>query len=120
MNDAVTTLAELKALMADFVAERDWQRFHDAKNLTMALAIEAAELMEHFQWARSEELDGLVAEPATRAAIEEELADVVCFALALSNRLNIDLAAAVEAKMTKNARKYPPAMFRGRYFKPPG
>jgi len=118
MTDGQTTLAELRALVAEFVAERDWQKFHDAKNLAMAIAVEAAELMEHFQWARSDELPDLTSQAETRRGAEEEIADVMCFLLALCNALDVDLSAAVERKMGKNRAKYPSEDYRGRYFKP--
>lgn len=118
MTDATTTVAELRARLADFVAERDWQRYHDAKNLSMSIAIEAGELMEHFQWARNEELPALLESDDRRADVVDELADIMCYALSLANALDIDLSSAVAAKIAKNARKYPPDQFRGRYFKP--
>jgi NTP pyrophosphatase (non-canonical NTP hydrolase) len=118
MPDQTTTMAELRAILAEFVAERDWQVYHDAKNLAMSIAIEAAELMEHFQWARNEELPALLNSAERRAAITEELADVTCYVLSLANALDIDLSSAVAAKVARNARKYPVAEFRGRYFKP--
>ncbi len=118
MSDADTTLAQLRRLIADFVAEREWQRYHDAKNLSMSIAIEAAELMEHFQWARSEELPELLRNDARRAEIVDEVADIGCYLLSLANALDIDLSAAVAAKVAKNAAKYPVAQFRGRYFRP--
>lgn len=116
--DESTTIAELKQQVAAFVAERDWQRYHDPKNLSMAIAIEAAELMEHFQWLRSEELQSALADPAMQNEVRDELADIACFMLALSSRLNIDLAQAIEDKMAKNRKKYPAAEFRGNYRKP--
>jgi dCTP diphosphatase len=117
-SDRVTTLGELRRLMAEFVAERDWQPFHDPKNLAMSIAIEAAELMEHFQWVSSAALADRLAEPGRREAIADEVADVLCFVLSLANALDLDLAAAVAAKMRKNAAKYPAAEFRGRYERP--
>jgi dCTP diphosphatase len=118
MPDVTTTIADLRAVLADFVAQRDWHRYHDAKNLAMSIAIEAAELMEHFQWVRNDELPGLLANSDQRAAIVAELADVTCYVFSLANALNIDLSTAVTEKMARNARKYPVAEFRGRYFKP--
>ena len=118
MPDESTTLAQLRRLMADFVAERDWEIYHDAKNLSMAIAIEAAELMECFQWVRNEELAALTSDADVRAQITDEVADILCFVLALANVLELDLSTAVEQKMAKNAAKYPPETFRGRYFKP--
>lgn len=117
-RDADTTVAQLRGLVARFVAERDWEKYHDAKNLSMAIAIEAAELMEHFQWLRSEDLDAALRDPALRDKIRDELADVVAFVLALANRLDIDVSAALSRKMCKNVEKYPAEQFRGRYEKP--
>ncbi len=118
MNDATTTVAQLRALLADFVAQREWQSYPDAKNLSASIAIEAAELMEHFQWVRSDELPALLQDRQVRAAIAEELADVLCYALSLANTLELDISAAVSAKVAKNARKYPVEQFRGRYLQP--
>ena len=118
MSDATTTVADLRALLAEFVAQRDWHVYHDAKNLAMSIAIEAAELMEHFQWVRNDELSVVLKNPENRAEIVEELADIACYLLSLANALDIDVSAAVAAKVAKNARKYPAEQFRGRYFKP--
>lgn len=120
MTDATTTIFTLRELMREFVAQRQWERFHDPKNLSMSIAIEAAELMEHFQWARSEDVPTVVGDPAIRGEILDEIADIQCFLLALSNALNIDLSAAVARKMEKNRAKYPAEQFRGRYEKPRG
>jgi NTP pyrophosphatase (non-canonical NTP hydrolase) len=114
MSDEQTTIAELKQLVEQFVRERDWQQFHTPKNLAMALAIEAAELMEHFQWLEPGE-SRAVADDARKGAVGEELADVVCYALAMANELGIDVAEALRAKMVKNAEKYPASEFRGRW-----
>ena len=118
MPDESTTLAQLRRLMADFVAERDWEIYHDAKNLSMAIAIEAAELMECFQWVRNDELPALLRDKPLREKIGEEIADTMCFVLALANALELDLSSAVERKIERNAAKYPVETYRGRYFKP--
>ena len=115
MNDQATTVSQLKQLVRQFVDERDWRQFHAPKNLSMSLAIEAAELMEHFQWISPEASREVRGDAAKLEAIGEELADVLCYALALANELNVDVAATVAAKMTKNAKKYPADEFRGRY-----
>ena len=112
-TDASATLGQLKSAVRRFSEERDWAQFHSLKNLSMALAIEAAELMEPFQWLAPDEADRLPDEPARRQAIEEELADVVIYALQFANRAEIDLAAAIAAKIAKNARKYPVDLSRG-------
>ncbi len=114
MNDPSTTVAELKRLVADFVAERDWQQFHDPKNLSMSIAIEAAELMEHFQWLRTDEVSDTPSDDEL-TDIRDEMADVMAFVLSLANVLEVDLAEAIERKMTKNADKYPAEQFRGRF-----
>lgn len=118
MPDATTTLADLRDLVRRFVEERDWRQFHSPKNLSMSLAIEAAELMEHFQWIEIAESRTVKDDPAKLAEVGEELADVLCYALALANELGIDIASAVRAKMIKNAAKYPAELSRGRYEPP--
>ena len=115
MNDDVTTVRQLRHLVAAFVDERDWRQFHSPKNLSMSLAIEAAELMEHFQWIGLDESRAVGADAEKRHAVAEELADVLCYAFALANELEIDVASAVAEKMKKNAIKYPATEFRGRY-----
>ncbi len=103
--DSVTTVLQLKNVMRDFVQERNWQKFHNAKNLSMSLAIEAAELMEHFQWLTTEEVEQQVG--LDHAEVGDELADVVCYALSLANALDIDISKSIYGKMQKNRRKYP-------------
>jgi len=119
MADESTTLAELREIVRQFVDERDWRQFHSPKNLSMSLAIEAAELMEHFQWIDIAESRRLGDDPAKLAEVREEIADVCCYLLALANELNLDLSAAVRDKMIKNAAKYPAEASRGHYA-PPG
>jgi NTP pyrophosphatase (non-canonical NTP hydrolase) len=114
-SDITTTVAALRDMVEQFVAERDWHQFHAPKNLAMALAIEAAELMEHFQWIDVPESRTLREEPEKLAAVAEELADVFCYAIAMANELGIDIAESMRAKMVKNAAKYPAKEFRGRY-----
>ncbi len=115
MTDAHTTVAALRQLVGEFVAERNWGQFHTPKNLSMSLAIEAAELMEHFQWLTPEQSREIAGDEARRSAAGEELADVICYALALANELGLDVAAAMQDKMHKNALKYPVAEYRGRF-----
>jgi dCTP diphosphatase len=106
-QDSSTSVAELRQMVREFVDERNWERFHAPKNISMALAVEAAELMEHFQWmevGRSREIGD---DPERLQAVREEIADVVCYAMALCNELELDLAAAMRDKMVKNRAKYP-------------
>jgi NTP pyrophosphatase (non-canonical NTP hydrolase) len=116
--DSSTTLAELRDLVRRFVDERDWRQFHSPKNLSMSLAIEAAELMEHFQWIDVAESRRIGDDPAKLALVRDEIADVLCYALALANELDLDLSDAVRDKMLKNAVKYPAEQSRGRYDPP--
>lgn len=115
MTDADTTVQQLREAMQQFVAERQWERYHAPKNLVMGLAIETAELMEHFLWLDVEESRQRGNDPRYREAVADELADVCCYVLALANALQLDLSAAVEAKLEKNARKYPVKRYRGRF-----
>ena len=118
MTDATTTVADLRAAIATFVAEREWEPFHSPKNLAMSLAIEAAELMEHFQWLTIDESRATAKDTAKRAAAGEELADVLAYVLALANALNLDLSATFHSKLAKNAEKYPMDLSRGRHERP--
>jgi dCTP diphosphatase len=112
--DTETTVAELRELVRNFVDARDWRQFHAPKNLAMSLAIEAAELMEHFQWISTEKSREIAAEPGQLAEVSDELADVLCYALAMANQLDLDLSTAIRSKMKKNEEKYPAEEFRGR------
>jgi NTP pyrophosphatase (non-canonical NTP hydrolase) len=114
-SDSTTTVAELRQLIADFVAERDWSQFHSPKNVSMALAIEAAELMEHFQWLTTDASRRLADDPKKLAEVGEEVADVIGYSLALANELGLDVSSAIRAKMVKNAQKYPADQYRGRF-----
>jgi NTP pyrophosphatase (non-canonical NTP hydrolase) len=111
MNDAETTLAEARAEMAAFIAERDWEQFHQPKNLAMSIAIEAAELMEHFQWKDHGQAAKAMADADFRREVQEEMADTFSYLLSLANALDVDLAACFEAKMQKNRVKYPDGEF---------
>jgi NTP pyrophosphatase (non-canonical NTP hydrolase) len=115
MPDNTTTVQELRCAMAQFVRERDWEQFHSPKNLAMGLAIETAELMEHFLWIDNEASRQLTQERVKREEVADEMADVACFLLALSNTLDLDLSDAILAKLAKNALKYPAEKFRGRF-----
>jgi NTP pyrophosphatase (non-canonical NTP hydrolase) len=115
MADAVATVAELKDAIRQFVAEREWEPFHSPKNLSMSLAVEAAELMEHFLWVDSEASRRLVEDPAKRGEVADEVADVGCLLLNFSIVLGLDLSEAIRNKMAMNALKYPVEKYRGRY-----
>jgi NTP pyrophosphatase (non-canonical NTP hydrolase) len=115
VRDSNTTVAELIKLVDDFIVERQWEPFHDPKNLSTSIAIEAAELMEHFQWLRSDQLDPVKDDPERMARIREELADILAYLLSFASTMEIDLSSALADKMKKNAVKYPAAEYRGRF-----
>jgi NTP pyrophosphatase (non-canonical NTP hydrolase) len=115
MSDHTTTVDQLRAIVRSFVDERDWNQFHSPKNLSMSLAIEAAELMEHFQWLTIDESRQVRQNADELAAAGDELADVLCYVLALANELDLDLSDCLGRKMIKNAEKYPVEQIRGRF-----
>ncbi|MNC84918.1 hypothetical protein D3C83_04870 [compost metagenome] len=105
-------LDDLTRRLQIFAAERDWDQFHNPKNLATAVAVEAGELQEHFQWLTPAQAAGL--SRAARREVALECADVLLFLLRLCDKLNIDLAAAARRKLVINARKYPVRKARGR------
>lgn len=109
--DRNDSLNQLSAALADFVNERDWDQFHNPKNLAMALTAEAGELLEHFQWLSEAEADSLSDEQ--RAEVAMELADILMFLLRLADRLHVDLLEAAAAKLELNRQKYPVEKARG-------
>jgi NTP pyrophosphatase (non-canonical NTP hydrolase) len=107
----VRDLDDLRLRLRAFAAARDWDQFHSPKNLAMALVVEAAELVEHFQWLTDDESAALP--PATRDAVADELADVLVYLVRIADRLDVDLLAAVAAKMARNESKYPAERVKG-------
>src|SRR5437660_8222210 len=105
MPNDTTTLGALRTAMGRFVSEREWERFHSPKNLSMGLSVEAAELMEHFLWVDDEKSREVKDNPAALAEIADEIADVACYLLALANTLGIDLSEAIQTKLVKNSQK---------------
>ncbi|AZN35393.1 nucleotide pyrophosphohydrolase [Iodobacter ciconiae] len=100
---------DLNQLILDvrqFAQDRDWERYHTPKNLCMAMSVEMAELVEHFQWATPEE--SLQLDVAKREAVEQEMADVMLYMIRLADVLNVDIEQAIRQKMVFNAIKYPP------------
>ena len=107
----IPSLTNLQAAVRSFRDARNWRQFHSPKNLSMSIAIEAAELMEHFQWLTVEEATHLPFEDAeARAAIGEELADVLIYCLSLSDVLEFDLARIILDKLAKNEARFPVEM----------
>jgi NTP pyrophosphatase (non-canonical NTP hydrolase) len=98
-------LQELRNALRQFAAERAWEQFHSPKNLAIALNVEAAELLEHFQWLS--DVESAEIPPATRAKVREELADVLLYLIRLADKLDVNLANAAAEKIRINATKYP-------------
>lgn len=107
----LTSLDAVRDALRAFAAEREWEPFHSPKNLAMALSVEAAELLEIFQWTTEAESRALA--PDARAAASDEIADVLLYLVRLADALGIDPLAAAERKMAANARKYPVDKARG-------
>jgi len=109
-----TTLEELRAELRAFVAARDWQQFHDPKNLAMLIASEAGELLAEYRWVRSEDADAHSMTPASRARIVAEVADVGIGLVLLCERIGVDLVEAMRAKVKVNGERYPADVVRGK------
>ncbi|SEN98640.1 NTP pyrophosphatase, house-cleaning of non-canonical NTPs [Amphibacillus marinus] len=108
MSSNKASIDELMELVIYFRDQRDWQQFHNSKDLALSLSLESSELLENFQWKTSEE-----AESEKKDEIQDELADVVIYALMLAHELDIDLSDAVTSKLKKNNEKYPVAKSKG-------
>ena len=100
-------LNALQQQLRDFASERNWEPFHTHKNLAMALMVESAELLEVFQWMTPEQSQNVRNDPVEKAKAADEVADVLLYLLQLADKLDIDLAQAVEQKLVKNAQKHP-------------
>lgn len=112
MNDPTfISLEQLRDALRAFAAERDWDQFHSPKNLTMALAAEAGELLEHFQWMSEEQSRSLGAQQ--RSEVAAELADILIYLVRFADKVNVDLLAAAATKIAVNARRYPADRVRG-------
>lgn len=107
----MSELEELRIRVSNFARERDWDQFHSPKNLSMALIVEAGELVEHFQWMKQSESRDLPKDKLT--AVEEEVADILVYLVRIADQLDIDLVSAANRKMDSNAAKYPADLVRG-------
>lgn len=104
-------LHQLKLMMREFADTRDWNQFHSPKNLAMALSVEAAELLEHFQWLTEQQSKNLPAQQLEK--VSHELADILLYLVRLADKLDIDLFSAAQNKMHLNNEKYPVEKSRG-------
>jgi len=111
MSDIKDLIKKIK----QFRDDRDWMQFHDPKNMAVSIVIEAAELLENFQWKNRQEVEQYAKQH--RGEIEEEIADIAIYLFELADNLGIDLAKAMERKLAKNAKKYPAEKARGKHTK---
>ena len=105
-------MKDLRAAIGAFIAERDWEQFHSPKNLAMALSVEVAEIVEHFQWVTEEESKNLPPEKLTE--LREEIGDVMIYLTELADKLGIDAVEAAKAKVESNEKKYPADLVKGK------
>jgi NTP pyrophosphatase (non-canonical NTP hydrolase) len=107
--DKSTTVADLRDQVADFVARREWETFHNPKNLAISISIEAAELQEHFQWRSISESQEYLEAAQARLEVADELADVMIYCLSFANASGIDISRAIRSKLARNEGRFPPA-----------
>tara|TARA_Y100000588_G_scaffold260806_1_gene275374 strand:+ start:7900 stop:8256 length:357 start_codon:yes stop_codon:yes gene_type:complete len=112
-NDRDTHVSELKEAIGAFIDARNWSQYHSPKNLAMSIAIEAAEMMEHFQWTTVEEARTAMEDPEVRAEVREELADVMIYCLSFARHTGIDVSGAVLDKLEKNEHRFPVDRIKG-------
>jgi len=98
---------EIQNVIAEFARERDWEQFHNAKNLVMALSVECSELTEEFQWLTQDQAEDVMSNPEKAQRVRDEMADIAVYLLRLADKLKVDLEPAIYAKMSKNREKYP-------------
>ena len=108
-------MEELRSKITAFIDERDWEQFHSPKNLAMALSVEVAEIIEHFQWLSEEQSRNLP--PEKLAEVREEIGDVMIYLIELADKLDIDPVQAAQAKLEINGRKYPATLVKGKAYK---
>lgn len=99
--------------IANFAEERDWDQFHNPKNLAMALSVECSELVEIFQWMTAEQSSSVMKDESKASSVADELADIAVYLLRISDKLNVNLESAILQKIEKNKEKYPAGEFRG-------
>jgi NTP pyrophosphatase (non-canonical NTP hydrolase) len=117
LTDSRTTIRELKRLIQEFVDEREWGKYHNSKDIAIAINVEAGELLELFEWVRENEIPGLLEDPDKRRRLGEEMADVLILCLNLAAVNGFDVAETVGSKLAKNRAKYPVELVRGNYRK---
>lgn len=116
-SDKITRVFELKDWVNKFIEDRDWSKYHNPKDIAISIAIEAAELLELFQWVKENEPDQIINTPSKSSKLQEELADIIIYCMSLANVLSIDVSQAVTKKIEKNKQKYPIDRIKGDYKK---
>lgn len=114
MGDSPDRLDDLRSKLREFVNERDWEQFHDPKNLAMCLASEVGELLSEYRWVTNADADTYSHQDAARRRISTEIGDVGIALLLLADRIGLDLIEVMSAKLAQNAEKYPASLARGR------
>lgn len=117
ISDKTTRIFELRERVSKFIEDRDWNKYHNPKDIAVSIVIEASELLELFQWVNNEELNIIIKKPDKHAKLKEELADVIIYCLSLANVLEIDISHAVVEKIERNEGKYPIEQVKGNYKK---
>lgn len=112
-NDSNVTIDELKGIIKKFCEDRDWDQFHNPKDLSVAVITEASELLEIFRFKSDEEAEGFLSNPGKREAVADELADILYFVLRFAQKYDIDLSSEFYRKMELNNQKYPQDKFKG-------
>jgi dCTP diphosphatase len=116
LSDTETSVEDLKIAVRTFIHERDWEKYHNPKDLAESICIEAAELLQLFQWIESEESMGFKTDPSKLTRVKEELADVVICCLSMVNALEVELTEAVLEKLELNKKKYPADLYKGKAY----
>lgn len=114
LTDSNTNIGYLILQVRRFLEERDWEKYHNPKDLAESICIEAAELLQLFQWTKPEESQQFKDKPSTVQQIKEELADVAIYCLSMANTLRVDLTTAILEKIEDNKKRYPPEQYRGK------
>ena len=116
-DDKQVSISLLKRMVKDFVEERNWGKYHNSKDIAISIALEAAELMELFQWKGQQEVLEMLKDQDKLVRVKEELADIMILCLNMANVLNIDVSQAITEKIDKNKAKYPVELVKGNYRK---
>jgi len=116
MTDSKTNIEELKMRVQSFVEKRDWRQYHTPKNIAESICIEAAELLQIFQWIKVNDSFSFGGNPERKRRIAEELADVIIFCLSMANTMKIDVSNAISKKLEINEKKYPVDLWKGKAY----